>query len=326
MSDKSIALDKRISFTAADAFPIKIFLLPELVKSIRKGYIPPVHPSFSPTNKCNQNCLFCSYAERDRQLEMSIQDLCTMTLRFKELGAKAVDLTGGGEPLMHSDIEKIISFLHGEKMKLSLTTNALLLDTINIDAFTWIRVSTSSFTDPEKLFGKIGKIIEDRPKIDWNLSFVATRDTNYEVYSKLAWYANYYKMQHFRVVYDLLDLVFLPPIDAFKKVLKDKCISDSLMIFQDRLSYETGMKKCLISLIRPNVDAKGDVFPCCGTQYATDVPSKDFHPLFNMGSDYESIWNRQRYFDGSFCAKCYYGAYNRVLNALQSEVKHIEFV
>lgn len=323
----SINLDKRISYTAADAFPIKIFLMPGLSENIKSGYIPPVHPSISPTNKCNQDCPFCSYSARDRELELSFEHFSSIVHTLEILGAKAIDITGGGEPLMHPEISKMIELLISQKLKMSLTTNGKKLKDIGsyIKFFSWIRISTSDYTSPKYLDATISRFIEENSHVNWDISYVATRNPNYKTFVELVKLANYHRMSHFRVVNDLLDLPFLPPIDAFKKVLCDNHVNDELVIYQDRLAYEHGMRKCLVSLIRPNIDAKGDVFPCCGTQYATTIPARDFAPTFNMGCDYNSIWKFQRCFDGSFCTTCYYGMYNRVLNALQMDVDDVEF-
>ena len=320
---------KEVSFTAAEIFPIKMFLVPELAEQIRNGYIPPVHPSISPTNRCNKNCPFCSYSEREKQLEMPFEEVCELINVMKDLGMKAVDITGGGESLMHKDIEDIIEYIRAEGIKMGLTTNGMLLPRIEsqIRDFVWIRISMSSYDDPTALFNTLGDLVEDNSDVDWNISWVITRNPDYERFADAVRIANYYRMTHFRAVNDLLDLDYLPPIESFKKYLADVQVNDELLIYQDRLAYTHGHRKCLISLLRPNIDARGDVYPCCGTQYATDVPYKNFAPTFNMGRDYESIWGKQRYFDGSFCTKCYYGRYNEVLNTLQSkEVRHIEFV
>lgn len=324
--------DKRISFTAADVIPMKLFLIGGLVDQIKSGYIPPVHISLSPTNRCNQNCNFCSYSERDRKLEMSLDKAERIIWSFRMLGAKAVDLTGGGEPLMYPHIEELVRYIRYLDMKISLTTNGLLLDKHRdiIPAFTWIRVSVSDYSDEAVLVGKgILQIIRDYPSVDWNLSYVATRRPNYGLFALFAEFANVIEqITHVRVVSDLLDLHYLPSIEIYKSHLRGCKIDDSKVIYQDRHKYSLGAKKCLISLLRPNVDAKGDVFPCCGTQYAVeDNPARDFAPGFNMGHDYQDIWKYQRYFDGGVCTKCYYYGYNEVLNVLQSkEVRHIEFV
>jgi len=321
-------IDKRVSYTAADVIPVKIFLIDGLVESIRKGYIPPVHISLCPTNKCNQDCEFCSYSARDRNIEMNCGLATNIVDRFQKLGTKAVDLTGGGEPLMYPFVNVLVEYLLHTGMRISLTTNGLLLHKIADyeKKFTWIRVSFSDYSDWNWKDYLPCHLIN---RTDWNFSYVATRKPNYELFANLVKLANEFEnVTHVRVVSDLLDLEYLPPIEYYAKYLKQKGIDDSKVIYQDRQRYEHGIKKCLISLLRPNIDARGDVYPCCGTQYAiADNPARDFAPMFSMGRDYRDIWINQRFFDGSRCTKCYYYGYNELLNVLQNpEVKHIEFV
>jgi len=55
-------MNKKDSYTAADAFPIKV-----LKNSIlQNGKIKPFHIQLYPTNVCNLNCSFCSCANRNR--------------------------------------------------------------------------------------------------------------------------------------------------------------------------------------------------------------------------------------------------------------------
>lgn len=323
-------IDKRISFTAADVLPMKLFLIDGLVDQIKKGYIPPVHISLCPTNKCNQNCSFCSYSERDRNLEMSYAQAINILETFKHLGTKAVDLTGGGEPLLYPWINEVIDYISTNDMQLSLTTNGLLLRYIHdrISMFTWIRISVSDYTPWENI-EKIIPYIDDNTSVDWNISYVLTRKPNYDLFMKVVVLANNVNcITHVRAVSDLLDLKHLPPIDRYRLYLDYDAVDDSKVIYQNRQKYSLGAKKCLISLLRPNIDAKGDVYPCCGTQYAIEAnPARNFAPTFNMGNNYKDIWAHQKYFDGSVCTKCYYYGYNEVLNVLQNpEVKHVEFV
>ena len=119
-------------------------------------------------------------------------------------------------------------------------------------------------------------------------------------------------------------------MDDIKYLIKQEGIDDSLVIYQGRKEYKHGNKRCLISLMKPNIDAEGNIIPCCGTQYAEKTPSLNYGNNFRMGNidDIDGTWNYQEYFNGSICDKCFYSEYNDVLNILWNikDIKHKNFI
>ena len=97
------------SFSAADTFPLKLLFHPELLLSCRKDHkVIPLHLQLNPTNRCNFNCPICSCSARDKELEMSLDDIRKFLVMFKVAGGKAVTVTGGGDPAMHKDFPDIV--------------------------------------------------------------------------------------------------------------------------------------------------------------------------------------------------------------------------
>lgn len=322
-------VSRAMNYTSANTFPVKVLLLPKLADSIKMWYIPPVNVAFVPTNRCNQDCSFCSFGMRDKTLEMPVEQACNIIWRLHKLGMKSLILSGGGEPLLHPGINEIIDETVNLQVKLGMATNAWFLGNIRerIKKFKWIRISMSSFTDVSKLFDTIGMFVMHNARVGWDISFVATRSPDYAKFADVVKFANYHRMTHVRLVSDLVDLEYLPPMKAYKIYLKQQGVNDKLVIYQDRATYTKGVYKCLLSLLKPMIDVKGDVYPCCGISHAMKVPYRDFPPKCNMGNNYEDIWVNQKYFNGKVCDVCYYSNYNQVLSVLQSkDVKDVEFV
>ncbi len=95
---KKLKGKKEISYTAASAYPIKIFFDLELLKSmIKDKKILARHIQMNFTNRCNLNCSFCSCSERDKSIEMPFEKVVETMQKFKELGCVSTTLTGGGE-------------------------------------------------------------------------------------------------------------------------------------------------------------------------------------------------------------------------------------
>lgn len=77
---------------------------------------------------CNLRCIYC-YNSSGRSLknELSTSMIFNVIEQGIELGLKRVIIIGGGEPLMHPDILKIIKFLYIKKLGIDLFTNGTLI-------------------------------------------------------------------------------------------------------------------------------------------------------------------------------------------------------
>lgn len=153
----------------------------------------PIQVELNPTNRCNMNCDWCITKYAHKKEDINIEVLKDFLRQFSNLGGKSIDWTGGGEPLIYSDIEEAIEYASGKNIRQGIMTNGLfkseLLDVIaeNTD---WIRfsldtISPRSFSKmkhvPESSLNKILSNIEKisnyskKPRVvvnmnidDWN--------------------------------------------------------------------------------------------------------------------------------------------------------------
>ena len=125
----------------------KIFGFPEKLKSFEESRIAaPLYVRIKPTNRCNNDCYWCVYADSFRkknkpddfgsghiQSEMHTdmvesdtmpKDKLLETLDiFQEIGVKAVTYSGGGEPLFYKDIVEVMKKTVSNGIDLSIITN-----------------------------------------------------------------------------------------------------------------------------------------------------------------------------------------------------------
>ena len=319
------------AYTAASgSFPVKIIKSLDLTTSVLKGNaILPLHIQLNPTNKCNLNCSFCSCSERDKKLELSLDEIKEIFDKFSDLGCRAVTITGGGEPLVHPNIEEIVEAAIERQISVGLVTNGKNIAKVSPDMFamcTWVRISVSNESPFDEFQISFMKANLQAIKTDWSFSYVVTQNPDIDTISGMIKFANSYKFTHVRIVND----IFKPVCDldsVRRRIIKAK-VDDNLVIWQDRRRYSVGFKKCHISLLKPVIGADGSIYPCCGAQYAESVPAHDYPRSMKMGDiwDITNIWDRQLVFDGSHCVKCYYEHYNYALDALISDIDHVEFV
>jgi hypothetical protein len=163
--------------------------------------------------------------------------------------------------------------------------------------------------------------------VDWSFSYVLGRKPDLANIRAVVSFASAHAFTHVRLVNDLLDLEQSAGVDQIRSEFVN-CPGESLVIYQGRKTFTRGTPRCLISLLKPVVGADGHMFPCCGAQYATDTPIRDYKGEVDMGHwrDFPRLFTEQRYFDGSVCSCCYYGSYNTLLESMTAHLSHREFV
>jgi organic radical activating enzyme len=300
------------SFTSADAVPYKLFRNASVMEALSLGSVPLTHLQFVPTNRCNLHCSFCSCENRTRNDEMSLAEVEELVAEVAGLGCRSVTITGGGEPLLHPHIDEIITAFYENGIEIGLVTNGELLDRLDTgDLLTWCRISAS---DERPLPEAVIRAVK-RFDTDWAFSYVLTEQPDISNLKLHVACAEAYAFTHVRVVADLLKPESVP-MQAVRSHVKSP-----LVIWQDRTHPEQGSCVCHVSQLKPQIAADGQVYPCCGVQYAQEEPSLDF--TMAMGH-----WRDLPFapFDGTRCVRCYYGAYNRAIESLTGAVCHAEFV
>lgn len=77
-------------------------------------------------NYCNNKCGYCTYGRWELDPDahsMSYDDFVNYAYRLRELGVKGFILTGGGEPTISKDFDKITNWLENEHFSYGINTN-----------------------------------------------------------------------------------------------------------------------------------------------------------------------------------------------------------
>ncbi len=81
------------------------------------------------TKKCNLKCLYCyTAAGKATENELTVDELKSIVLQAKNLGAKKIILLGGGEPLIYDKIIDIIQYISSLGLKQVIFTNGTLIN------------------------------------------------------------------------------------------------------------------------------------------------------------------------------------------------------
>ena len=95
-----------------------------LIRALRFRY-QPVAAHLIPTRRCNLSCTYCSEYD-DRSAPVPTADVLQRIDRLVDLGTGVVTLSGG-EPLLHPDLDAIISHIRQRGAIATLITNGYLL-------------------------------------------------------------------------------------------------------------------------------------------------------------------------------------------------------
>jgi len=323
-------MTKANNYTAADGFPIKILHNRELIDSIVTfKEILPVHVQFIPTNRCNLSCDFCSCSNEDRGVEMSLPRVNEMVPMLRSLGTQSVTLTGGGDPMMHKNINYIIDAFLRESISVGMVTNGTLLHLLEPNEITWCRISNGDSREFTNLYRKrLERAISKNPDIDWAFSHVVSTEPNIDEMVRIIEFANSNDFTHVRIVPDITqaDKIDMNFVEA--ELTLNKEVGLSKVIFQPRNEPKKG-SDCYICYLKPIISADGRIYTCCGAQYAfndNDRAMPDELCLGTIEGLKSIISESSEPFDGSMCKKCYYTSYNTLLGSMMADLEHVEFV
>jgi len=110
----------------------------------------PITIQLAPTEICDSDCPFCSVAGRPIKSFIPFDKIVKLLNEFKLLGAKSVEITGGGNPLLYrdknlkKDINDVIDVAHELGFDIGIITNSHDLKRLREgihEKLNWIRVS-----------------------------------------------------------------------------------------------------------------------------------------------------------------------------------------
>lgn len=276
----------------------KIAWFPNKLKALFNNTVTaPIYVRIKPTNRCCHNCYFCVYNysfskmhdNMKRTDEISINKMMEILEDLKKIRVKAVTYSGGGEPLVHKNIFKILEKTLECNIDLSILTNGQNLHENIAEILTrakWIRISmdywnkdlfTQSRNVPSDKFNQIIKNIIDFSKIKNNcnlgVNYIITKENHetlieaYDFISSLGidnirfsplWIPNFYPYHSYikdKVEQQLNYIYSNTLIDTF----------DSYKIFP--LANKRTYKKCYFSQIVPVIGADLNIYTCHNKAY-----------------------------------------------------------
>src|SRR3972149_11198775 len=113
---------------------VKNSLMAQLTLRTKRNFVKPIILKFSPTFRCNSQCIMCDmWRMKPEQIEsrneLTLSEIDKLFIEAKRLGAYYLTINGGaGEPLMRKDIVDILKIAQREKFATNIVTNGLRMD------------------------------------------------------------------------------------------------------------------------------------------------------------------------------------------------------
>jgi len=343
--------------------PYKVAHHEKRIEQLRRGeLITPIFAQIDLTNACNLSCNFCSYKfgnyAPDQMSDFSVRDRLNKDSTFKlledmkQLGVKALESTGGGEPTLHPDWKKIINYAKDLGYEQALVTNGTLLDDEGIDLvkdFEWVRFSIDAST-PETYkkikrrdkfdvaIGNLEKLIKKKePDNMVGFSFVVSRDNYHEIYdaTRLAKSLGCDNIR-FSIAYTpqgagMFDGIWDEVICGIKQAKEQETEDFKVFAFSNRIneiSQKTKSDACYFHEFVAVIGANESLYPCCLLKY---------DPKFNLGNlrekSFKEIWfgDKRRKFTEGIRGGCNYSCWmteknNFISYLLEKDPRHVNFI
>lgn len=132
----------------------KVIYHPDILAKLKGGEkIYPTRIQLMPCNLCNHNCSFCNYRLEnnvntelfDQVSQLPLPILERTLADFKDMGGKAIEITGGGEPLLYRHSKDMFKIINEHELEYALITNGVLitekLAELMAPNMTWARIS-----------------------------------------------------------------------------------------------------------------------------------------------------------------------------------------
>jgi len=346
--------------------PYKIIHHIDRITELKQGkQTVPLQAHLVISNACNQRCSFCAYRMKDflsnqnfiEKDMLSDEKVYDCLEDFKQMGVKAVQYTGGGEPLVHPSHSNFFQRTFDLGLDLALVTNGMALQEETCDLLgdaTWVRISVDSACEQtygfirnvksrrfQQVIRNIENLVKYRRKSVIGIGFVVNKE-NYDEIRMAAKLAKELGVNNFRI-----SGAFTPMGYEYFETFKEKALELSsaaeelsdenftvFNLFNDRLidSFE-GVQNydyCPIKDLQVYIGADYNVYTCCTLAYNTkgfigSIKDQSFKELWGSAQK-EYIYRNHN--PRKMCQHpCLYRGKNEFINyCIKNDAKHINFI
>ena len=322
-----------------------------------------------PVSFCNHDCGFCIYRyDRDEDMNalfnkkdmLPFYKLIEIFDDCVDLGVKAIELTGGGEPTLHPRFSEILPALHDRDIEIGLVTNGAWrnkdIDTNieNLKNAVWVRFSLDAATRDthrkthvsmpghfEKAIEIIRELSQPEHVVDVGISFIV-QQLNYHELEDAVDLAEELGVKYIRIGGVVFEGERIDHIELCEEKHKDIELRIEKIRQEDRgvEIYDNFSTRSLIEFERYNegdtcyyshlatvIGADGKLYVCCVWKYRPEGVIDDLYEKRLLDIWREGALNKfyQRFDIANKCDRCFLKPKNDHLHSLVN-AEHINFV
>lgn len=357
--------------------PLKVLAHRGLLQQLKAhAQIVPVQAQVVLSDFCNHNCSFCAYRmngfinnEKFGVMEDGVRNnnptrfmptpkAVELFDDFRNIGVRAVQFTGGGEPTVHPDHTELFNNALDRGLECALITNGYTLREDDFDVlheFSWVRVSVDAGSAAqyaairdvpesgwERMWGNFRRLVKDNADGHGPLlgaGFVVTRE-NFESMVAFAKRAKAEGANNVRI-----SAMFNPDQYAYFHPIREEvlALAEDTMALEDesfRVFNEFNARLDDLKQKSPDYDFCGyqqfvtyigadlNVYRCCDTAYSErgllgSIKDQSFATFWNSLEKRRLIDD----FDAHDCGSCMFNTRNRFINyAIAPSHTHVNFV
>jgi len=300
----------------------------DVLQGMQNGKISPIMLLLAPTNKCNINCSFCCYANRDRKEELSFDQIKIALDSFRSLGTKSLEMTGGGSSELHPMINKILDYAHEIGYKIGICTNGKDLTTINDwGIFEWVRLNLCFDQQNYKIDMDYLKKFDTKICGSYVFEKTGNKETDLENIQKIIDFSNREKIPT-RFAVDVIQEK--EGIEEDYNFIKDNMSDNSKYCFVSDFNIKTKRKNnhCYMHLIKPFIFPDGWVYSCTTIGYSVEnnlnVSNEarlcKIEDIISYYGEIEADYNKRN------CSFCKFTKQNELIEDILAETEHNDFV
>ena len=313
--------------------PNKLFAYPDRIA----GDFRPITADVFLTNFCNNRCSWCTYNRWEHDPEsvgMSFDDFKRYADKLVSIGVQGIILTGGGEPTINKDFEKIVAYLDACGIHYGINSNFNRLRYCKPD---YLKISLDGYDEDSyekvrkvRAYGRVLENIrsyliwkkENSPKTNVGIQMVVTDPDNIQ------------KFYDANASLDVDYIVFRPIESTNGRYYTDKelaaakraveviqwlAMKDSRVVLNYKWDHlSTRFEKCSAHWAQIALDEKGNVMYCCHKPYEIIGHILDDDILMKYAEAKTNM---------SMCdVPCRMTAPNMVFDAFQTPVKNAQFI
>tara|TARA_R100001377_G_scaffold74459_1_gene50735 strand:- start:401 stop:1411 length:1011 start_codon:yes stop_codon:yes gene_type:complete len=316
---------------------------------LKTGSTTPVSWELDLTNICNHDCIGCDAkgaGGRTNNEFLWLNEAKNYVDQISSLGAKAVVLTGGGDPMMNRATPDVIEYIKSKGMDVGLISNGSLFNKKNsiiiLKNCTWVRISLDSGSAkvfslirrrPEKEFfdilTKLKTFVQLRNKINSSCTIGVGFLTSKQTIPDMVNFTSLCKERE-------VDYVEFRPFHGDYTVPHDidgclKMATDNFKVYYNVLKYDKDYKKQYCKCHGQNFSGVINihkVYVCCHFR------GVEKYELGDLRKDsLKKIWNSEKRknivnnIDFRDCiALCKLDLVNRTLSDLNNKSSHVNFI